>query len=111
MLPNVLLFLTTPLWLKTVVADMAKLFTASTELQLTAIVMMVTSITGTLCVYLAVRDSNAVMASLIEISYPLFVAIFGYLLYKDHAITMPIIIGGAFILCGVAIITIGSTWD
>jgi drug/metabolite transporter (DMT)-like permease len=39
----------------------------------------------------------------LEISYPLFVAIFAWLLYR-HPVPWPVIIGGIFIFIGSAII-------
>lgn len=50
-----------------------------------------------------VKHLNASIASIIEISYPLFVAIFSYMLFRT-APTLPVFIGGMMIVVGSAIV-------
>ena len=42
-----------------------------------------TSIIATLLLYVAIGSKNATLASLIEISYPAFVVLFAYLLFRE----------------------------
>ena len=44
------------------------------------------------------------MASLIEITYPLFVVIFAYLLFRQLHLTSSVIIGGLMIMTGAGLI-------
>ena len=46
---------------------------------------------------------NATLAGLIEISYPIFIAIFSYILFKNNVST-PTIIGGVIIFIGIFVI-------
>jgi uncharacterized membrane protein len=53
---------------------------------------------------LSITSKNASLAGLVEITYPLFIALFAYLLFKDSQLTLPTILGGLLILVGVAIV-------
>ncbi len=52
----------------------------------------------------SVAAKNASLASLIEISYPLFVILFAWLFFKDVQVNLWTALGGVFIISGVAII-------
>ena len=52
----------------------------------------------------SITAKSATLAGLIEISYPIFIAIFAYLLFKENQLNVPTAIGGAFIFIGVFII-------
>ena len=54
--------------------------------------------------FLAIANKNATLASLIEISYPLFVALFAWLFFRETQLSWPTAVGGAFVLTGVGII-------
>lgn len=51
----------------------------------------------------SIAAKNATLASLIEISYPLFIAIFSYILFRNH-VSLATIIGGVVIFIGIFII-------
>jgi drug/metabolite transporter (DMT)-like permease len=53
---------------------------------------------------LAIQHKNATLASLIEISYPFFVALFAWLLFRDVQLSWATALGGFLILAGIAII-------
>ncbi|HEV7449024.1 MAG TPA: EamA family transporter [Candidatus Paceibacterota bacterium] len=65
-----------------------------------ALVLMVAE----MFISLSITSKNATLAGLIEISYPLFIALFAYLLYKESQLTLPTAIGGLLILSGVIMI-------
>lgn len=48
-----------------------------------AVVAVVASGVGSLFIYMAIGGKNAILASLIEISYPLFVALFAWLFFRE----------------------------
>lgn len=52
----------------------------------------------------AIAEETATKASLIEISYPFFVALFAALIYQENALSLKTLLGGVFILIGVAIV-------
>ena len=63
-----------------------------------------TSLAGSVLLYLSIRSRNATMASLIEISYPFFVALFAYLLFRDVHLNRNILFGAVLVFSGVALI-------
>jgi len=67
-------------------------------------VAILTSAAGALLIYMAIGEKNATLASLIEISYPFFVAIFAWLFFRDTQFNWPTVLGGVMILGGVAVV-------
>jgi uncharacterized membrane protein len=51
---------------------------------------------------LSITHKSAVLAGLVEISYPIFIALFSYLLFKNQ-ISVPTIVGAVFIFGGIFI--------
>jgi len=68
------------------------------------VVAMVATTSANLLSFLAIQNKNATLASLIEISYPFFVAFFAWLLFRDAQLSWPTALGGFLILAGIAII-------
>jgi drug/metabolite transporter (DMT)-like permease len=68
------------------------------------VVAIVTSAAGGLLIYIAIGEKNATLASLIEISYPFFVAVFAWLFFRDMQFTWQTLVGGILILTGVAVV-------
>jgi drug/metabolite transporter (DMT)-like permease len=58
---------------------------------------------GNVLVLWAVRQKNATAVSFIEISYPLFVAVFSFLLFQVNHLNLGTAIGGALVFAGVAV--------
>ncbi|MFM1902463.1 MAG: hypothetical protein RLZZ440_363 [Planctomycetota bacterium] len=56
-----------------------------------------------LAIFASIQALGASRAAVLEISYPLFVAVFAWLLYR-HPLQWPVIVGGIFIFIGSAII-------
>lgn len=67
-----------------------------------------TSLTGTVLLYLAVRGRNATLASLIEISYPAFVAAFAWLLFRQWQLNTGVLVGAGLVFAGTVLIIINS---
>lgn len=63
-----------------------------------------TSLAGTVLLYLSIGSKNATLASLIEISYPLFVVLFAYLLFSQWHVNTSVLIGAVLIFAGVGLI-------
>jgi uncharacterized membrane protein len=53
---------------------------------------------------LSITSKNATLAGLIEISYPIFIVLFAYLLFKENQLNASTAVGGAFIFVGVFVI-------
>jgi drug/metabolite transporter (DMT)-like permease len=67
-------------------------------------VMALTGCISNFLVFSAIADSTATKASIIEITYPFFVALFATLLYREKALDVQTGIGGLLILTGVFIV-------
>jgi len=65
---------------------------------------VITLILAELCIGFSIVTKNATLAGLIEISYPIFIAIFAYLLYRENQLSSSTIIGGLLIFAGVFVI-------
>lgn len=62
-----------------------------------------TSGLGALLIYLTIGEKNATVASLIEMSYPLFVAFFAWLFFCEIQFNRLTVAGEVLILSGVAL--------
>ena len=67
-----------------------------------------TSLSGAAFVFLAISSKNATLASLIEISYPLFVALFSYLFFRHVHLNASAVIGGLMVIAGTSLIIISN---
>jgi len=65
---------------------------------------IVADVITTFLIVFAIKQSNATVASMVEISYPLFVALFSWLLFKENTINSWTIVGFTFVLLGVGVI-------
>jgi drug/metabolite transporter (DMT)-like permease len=59
---------------------------------------------GTLLIFSAIHGGNAVKASIVEITYPFFIAVFTTWVYKEHSMNVQTYIGAAVTFAGMAII-------
>lgn len=71
-------------------------------------VAVVSSAAGGLLIYIAIGEKNATLASLIEISYPFFVAVFAWVFFRETQFTWSTILGGVLILGGVGVVFLGE---
>lgn len=62
------------------------------------------AIIADVCIALSIVTKNATLAGLVEISYPLFIALFAYLLFKENQLTLSTFIGGLLVFSGIATI-------
>lgn len=61
---------------------------------------------GGYSILMAINLKNATLVGLIEITYPLFTALFAYVLFRETQLTLWNLIGAGFIFAGVGIIFI-----
>jgi drug/metabolite transporter (DMT)-like permease len=55
-----------------------------------------------------VRGRNATLASLIEISYPAFVAVFAWLLFREWQLNAGVLLGALLVFAGCTLIIVNS---
>jgi drug/metabolite transporter (DMT)-like permease len=59
---------------------------------------------GNFLIALSIQAKNATLAGLIEISYPIFIALFSLLLFKEAHASPSVLLGCLFIFIGVAMV-------
>lgn len=57
-----------------------------------------------ICVGWAITSKNATLMGVIEISFPIFIAFFTYLLFRESHVNLSVYTGGALIFVGVFVI-------
>lgn len=62
------------------------------------------SLAGSALLFSAIANKNATLASLIEVSYPAFVALFAWLLFRELHVTPSALLGGGLVIAGVVLI-------
>jgi len=72
------------------------------------IVAVFASVSAGLLIFMSIQAKNATVASLIEVSYPLFTAFFAWILFRQNTLNLATIVGGLLILIGVVIIAQGN---
>lgn len=68
------------------------------------LVIAVTGIVGTVFLYMSIGGKNVTPASLIEISYPVLVVLFAYLLFREYYLNPGVIVGALLLFAGVGLI-------
>ena len=63
-----------------------------------------TSLLGAVLLYVSIAGKNATLASLIEISYPVFVVFFAYVIFRQIHLNASVIIGGLMVIAGAGLI-------
>lgn len=103
---SLLLFIFTFIWTyfnKTLSADISAI-TSSKRLLFFVITGSLTLIAAEIFIGLSISNKSATLAGLIEISYPIFIALFAYVLFKESSVNLSTVIGGSLIFIGVFII-------
>ncbi|MFZ2150952.1 MAG: EamA family transporter [Candidatus Absconditicoccaceae bacterium] len=68
------------------------------------IIVTVLFLVANALILVAIKSKNATVASLIEISYPIFVVLFSYIFWKNIHLNFWTIIGGVMILGGIVLV-------
>lgn len=83
--------------------DLASIYSSKKLLWLMA-AGVVTALLADWSIGLSIHAKSATLAGLIEISYPIFIALFAYLFFKESQLNAATIIGGLLIFAGVFLI-------
>lgn len=65
--------------------------------------MIVAAVIAELAIITSISEKNASLSAMIEISYPLFTALFAYLLFKQQDLSWGTVLGGVLIMAGVVV--------
>ena len=87
--------------------DFTILCSNSTVLRLVIIQVIIVTV-ASLFIVMSIQSKNATVAGLVEITYPLFTIIATWLLFQEHHLNVPILIGGGLIFLGVLLISVAS---
>lgn len=90
--------------IKTVGADITALGRLAGRERALILLLPLTSLLGSWLLYVSIGQKNATLASLIEISYPVFVALFAYVLFREMALDALTLVGAALVFAGVGLI-------
>ena len=93
-----------PVFMRTLANDIDTYRLLPTSEQLIIATVSLTSTLGAVLIYVTIDNKNATLASLIEITYPIFVVLFAYLFFKQLHVNASVIIGGVMILSGAGLI-------
>jgi drug/metabolite transporter (DMT)-like permease len=74
---------------------------------LLAVVAM--NVTGNFLIFFSISEKNATLASLIEISYPLFTALFAWLFFKQVQMNWIVGAGAGLIFAGIVLVMFGAS--
>lgn len=72
--------------------------------QLAILAIGLTSVAASVLLFMSIGNKNATLASLIEITYPAFVVVFAWLIFRELHLNASVIIGGLLIMTGAALI-------
>lgn len=61
-------------------------------------------VVGSYMIFVAMNMKNATLVNMIEITYPLFTALFAYLIMRDVQLNLWTLVGGLFVMTGLGII-------
>lgn len=78
--------------------------TLGTTDKLSVAAIGLTSLLASSLLFMSIESKNATLASLIEITYPVFVALFSFILFKHSHINPSVILGGILVITGAGII-------
>ena len=97
-------FLLMPLFLREIAHDIDtyKVLPVSEQWMIAAI--GITSTLGAIFLYISINNKNATLASLIEMTFPLFVVLFAWLFFKQWHVNSSVVLGGIMILTGAGLI-------
>jgi len=93
-----------PMFLRDIARDVEVFKLLPTNEQWLVAAIGLTSTLGAVLLYLSVNSKNATLASLIEITYPVFVVLFAYLFFRQVHVNTSVILGGLMILIGAGLI-------
>jgi len=97
-------FLAMPFFLKTISNDIETVKALPSSEQWIIASIGLIGLFGEVMVYLAITGKNATLASLIEMTYPVFVVLFAYVFYRQMHVTASVLVGGLMILAGAGVI-------
>lgn len=88
-------------------ATVSEVRTAQSEI-IWLIIAVAAAVSAGLLIFMSIQAKNATVASLIEVSYPLFTAFFAWILFRQNTINAATVTGALLIFIGVMIVARGN---
>ena len=104
MLTALPILLLMPVFMRDVARDLDTVKTLPAAEQGLIAAVALTSLLGAVLIYLSIAGKNATLASLIEITYPVFVALFAYVIFRQVHLNASVIVSGLMVIAGAALI-------
>ena len=108
LLTAVPVLLLVPFYRHVLFADARTLAQLGTGERWTVLSVAVTSLVATVLLFVSIERKNATLAGLIEITYPIFIVFFAWLLFREVHLTWTSALGGLLIMAGAGIVIAGS---
>lgn len=102
------MLLAAPFYYPQLASDAGSITRMSWAERLPILLIPLTSLAGAVLLFLAISDKNATLASLIEISYPVFVVFFAWLLFRQVHLNPSVFVGAVLVFAGVALIILNN---
>ena len=97
-----------PWFRSTLIADYRTLSRLPWDDWLPILALSLTSLSATVLLFISIESKNATLASLIEISYPMFVAVFAYVLFREVHLNPSVLTGSVLVFLDVGIIILNN---
>jgi len=97
-----------PFFHRSLGADLRLLIGMSWPERAPLLAIAATSLLASVLLFLSIHSKNATLASLIEITYPVFVALFAFLLFRQVHVNASVLVGSALVFAGVSIIVLNN---
>lgn len=86
-------------------ANLLILWQAGNGIKLSVLVLVFTALFAACCLFIAMQLSpNPTVAALLDITYPVFIAVIAWLLYRENHLDWAVLAGGGLIFSGVMLI-------
>ena len=93
-----------PVFLRDLARDLDTVRALPTSEQALIAAIGLTSLLGAVLLYISIAGKNATLASLIEITYPVFVAFFAFVMFRHIHLNASVIAGGLMVIAGAGLI-------
>jgi len=102
---SVSILLILPVIHQKVFANLVTLWHAGDDVRLSVIVLVFTALIAASLLFIAMQLSpNPTVAALLDITYPVFIAIIAWLLYRENHLDWSVLVGGGLIFSGAMLI-------
>ena len=97
-----------PLFHRTLAADLQTFSELPWVARAVILALSLTSLCASVLLFVSIDSKNATLASLIEISYPVFVVLFAYILFREVHLNSSVLVGALLVFLGVGIIVLNN---